>query len=134
MGMVQRVTYRRHNHYNTASNKVKKVKTPGGRLVLQHVKKIAKAPKCRDTGVRLKGIARRRGAFMLRDVKKTKRSVARAYGGVLCPKAVRAKIMRAFLVEEQRCVKMVLAEKESAQKASEKPDKKKAAKKKGGKK
>ena len=31
--MVNRVTYRRQVTYNTRSNKIRKVKTPGGKLV-----------------------------------------------------------------------------------------------------
>ncbi len=54
--MVQRVTYRRRLSYNTASNQVKKVKTPGGKLVLQYVKKRGTLPKCPMTGQRLRGI------------------------------------------------------------------------------
>lgn len=37
--MVVRVTYRRHVSYNTRSNKIRKVKTPGGRLTVLHLKK-----------------------------------------------------------------------------------------------
>merc|ERR1712212_1352895 len=54
--MVQRLTYRRTLSYNTSSNRRKIVKTPGGRLVYQHIGKLAKAPKCGDTGVRLRGV------------------------------------------------------------------------------
>merc|ERR1739838_1022327 len=47
--MVQRLTYRRTLSYNTSSNRRKIVKTPGGKLVYQHISKAAKAPKCGDT-------------------------------------------------------------------------------------
>ncbi len=56
MGKDNRVTYRRRHSYNTASNKVKKVKTPGGRVVFHFVGKKAKAPSCGDCGVKLKGV------------------------------------------------------------------------------
>lgn len=46
------------------------------------------------------------------------RTVRRAYGGVLSHKAVRDKIMRAFIVEEQRIVKKVLLEKVKASKSA----------------
>lgn len=39
-----RVTYRRRKSYNTRSNKIKKVKTPGGRLVVHYRKKRTKGP------------------------------------------------------------------------------------------
>ena len=40
--VVQRVTYRRRKSFNTASNKVRKVKTPGGKLVLHYMGKKGK--------------------------------------------------------------------------------------------
>lgn len=39
------------------------------------------------------------------------KKVSRAYGGALSPAAVRARIIRAFLIEEQKIVKQVLMEK-----------------------
>ncbi|KAK5972223.1 Ribosomal 60S subunit protein L34B, partial [Trichostrongylus colubriformis] len=53
--MAQRVTYRRRLSYNTKSNKCKIVKTPGGRLIYQYLKKRGSVPKCKDTGVKLHG-------------------------------------------------------------------------------
>ena len=54
--MVQRITYRRRLSYNTKSNRVKKVRTPGGKLVFQYLKKRPSVPKCPMTGLRLKGV------------------------------------------------------------------------------
>ena len=56
--MVQRVTYRRRKSFNTASNKVRKVKTPGGKLVLHYMGKKGKGPQCGDSGCekRLHGV------------------------------------------------------------------------------
>lgn len=54
--MVQRVTYRRRLGYNTKSNRVRLVKTPGGRLVLHHLKKRGTNPKCGDCGIALPGV------------------------------------------------------------------------------
>eukprot|EP00598_Pedospumella_elongata_P010478 CAMPEP_0185009108 /NCGR_PEP_ID=MMETSP1098-20130426/91232_1 /TAXON_ID=89044 /ORGANISM="Spumella elongata, Strain CCAP 955/1" /LENGTH=60 /DNA_ID=CAMNT_0027537719 /DNA_START=15 /DNA_END=193 /DNA_ORIENTATION=+ len=48
--MVQRYTYRRRHSYATASNKVKLTKTPGGKLTVHYLKKIAKGPKCAEPG------------------------------------------------------------------------------------
>jgi ribosomal protein L34E len=39
---------------------------------------------------------------------KHKKTVHRAYGGVLCASCVRTRVVRAFLVEEQKIVKKVL--------------------------
>ena len=47
--MVQRITYRRRLSYNTKSNRVKKVRTPGGKLVFQYLKKRPSVPNCPQT-------------------------------------------------------------------------------------
>merc|ERR1712170_176136 len=99
--MVQRITYRRRLSYNTRSNRRKKVRTPGGKLVFQYLKKRPALPKCPMTGVKLKGIKPSRPAERKRLSLRHKK-VFRAYGGVLSHKAVREKIVRAFLIEEQK--------------------------------
>ena len=56
---------------------------------------------------------------------KSQKSVSRAYGGNLTPDQVQERIIRAFLVEEQREVKKFLKEKGGkvkAKKASKKAD------------
>lgn len=54
--MAQRVTLRKRQPYNTTSNRRRVVKTPGGRLVYHHLKKIPTQPKCGDCGVGLPGV------------------------------------------------------------------------------
>ena len=54
--MAQRVTLRKRNPYNTTSNRRRVVKTPGGKLVYHHLKKLASAPKCGDCGIALPGV------------------------------------------------------------------------------
>ncbi|CAB3406456.1 unnamed protein product [Caenorhabditis bovis] len=105
--MANRVTYRRRLSYNTKSNKKRIVKTPGGRLVVQYIKKRGQIPVCKDTGVKLHGLtpARPRALTLL---KKNQRTVSRAYGGCLSPNAVKERITRAFLVEEQNIVNKVI--------------------------
>jgi len=44
------------------------------------------------------------------SLKKRERTVSRAYGGAACANCVKQRIMRAFLLEEQKAVKKVLAE------------------------
>merc|ERR1711890_218657 len=102
LAMVQRITYRRRLSYNTKSNKRKVVGTPGGKLVFQYLKKRPTVPKCPMTGV--KPATNQEKARMSRRNK----TVFRAYGGVLSHKAVREKIVRAFLIEEQKIVMKVL--------------------------
>lgn len=110
---------------NTRSNKVKIVKTPGGKLKYHHLKKVATRPKCGDCGIALPGIS----ALRPREyshVSNTKKTVNRAYGGSLCANCVKEKIIRAFLVEEQKVVKQV--EKKNAEKAKTDKSKKKSKK------
>lgn len=55
--MAQRVTLRKRQPYNTTSNRRRVVKTPGGKLVYHHIKKIASSPKCGDCGIGLPGVS-----------------------------------------------------------------------------
>jgi len=105
--MTARLTYRRRHSYNTASNKVRKVKTPGGRLVFQYLAKRSNGPKCGDCGSKIQGIAHLRPK-QLKKVSHRQKIVARAYGGSRCGTCVRQRIVRAFLIEEQKIVKRVL--------------------------
>ncbi|KAI8017968.1 60S ribosomal protein L34 [Camellia lanceoleosa] len=115
--MVQRLTYRKRHSYATKSNQHRIVKTPGGKLVYQSTKKRASGPKCPVTGKRIQGIPHLRPAEYKRSrLSRNRRTVNRAYGGVLSGGAVRERIIRAFLVEEQKIVKKVL----KIQKAKEK--------------
>ena len=52
------------------------------------------------------------------------KSVSRCYGGTLSGAAVMARIVRAFLIEEQKIVKKVLQEKSKAKKKKKKKSKK----------
>ncbi|KAF8373918.1 rpl-34 [Pristionchus pacificus] len=113
--MVQRLTYRRRLSYNTASNKTKVSKTPGGRLVYLYRKKQGSIPRCGDTGVKLKGITPSRPRALTRLSKKSK-TVTRSYGGCLSANAVKERITRAFLIEEQKIVAKVLKAKQNADK------------------
>ncbi|KAH6647242.1 ribosomal protein L34e-domain-containing protein [Truncatella angustata] len=101
-----RVTYRRRNPI---------VKTPGGELRALHINKRGTAPKCGDCGTKLPGVPalRPREYAQLSHPKKT---VQRAYGGSRCGNCVRDRIVRAFLIEEQKIVKKVLKEQEGANK------------------
>nr|GEV36147.1 60S ribosomal protein L34 [Tanacetum cinerariifolium] len=106
---VYRLTYRRRHSYATKSNQHRVVKTPGGKLVYQTTKKRASGPKCPVTGKRIQGIPHLRPTEYKRSrLSRNRRTVNRAYGGVLSAGAVRERIIRAFLVEEQKIVKKVL--------------------------
>jgi large subunit ribosomal protein L34e len=92
--------------YNTKSHKARPIRTPGGKLVGQTLKKKVKGPRCSDCKMALQGIKQ----MKLQDTKKRERTVSRAYGGSCCASCLRQRILRAFLLEEQKAVKKVLAE------------------------
>ena len=86
--MVQRLTYRRRHAFRTTSNRVRKVKTPGGKLVFQYLQKKSNIPRCGDCGNDLQGIPAIRPK-QYRLLKKRERRVSRAYGGSRCHHCVR---------------------------------------------
>ena len=94
--------------YNTTQHKYRGVRTPGGKLVRQRVTKKTKGPRCGDTGVALPGIQHLPSAS-IRRTKKRERTVSRVYGGCLSHAAVKERIIRAILLDEQKAVKMLLA-------------------------
>ncbi|KAL7753056.1 60S ribosomal protein L34B [Sorochytrium milnesiophthora] len=122
--MAQRLTYRRRLSYNTKSNKVRVVKTPGGKLVYHHQKKKPSAPKCGDCGKIVDGIQTAQvPALRPREyarLAKCKKTVSRAYGGSRCAHCVKQRIVRAFLIEEQKIVKKVVKAAAAAQAAAAK--------------
>ena len=50
------------------------------------------------------------------QISKPKKTVQRAYGGSRCGNCVRDRVVRAFLIEEQKIVKKVLKEQSQAEK------------------
>ncbi len=100
-----RVTYLRKKSYNTRSNRIRKLRLPGGRLSIQYTGKRAKGPQTAfKTKSRLTGLKRLRNP-QYATLSKTQRRICRPYGGVLTPSEVKEKIMRAFLIEEVKVVK-----------------------------
>ncbi|EAN31232.1 Ribosomal protein L34e [Theileria parva strain Muguga] len=118
--MVQRVHYRRRNKYKTPSNVVKRVRTPGARLVLHNLKKVGKRPRCGDCKRTLAGVSAVR-PFLYKNLKRRNRTVSRPYGGSRCHNCVKDRIIRAFLKEEQKCVRRVVKERETRTRAVESP-------------
>jgi large subunit ribosomal protein L34e len=95
--------------YNTRQHGAKAIRTPGGVLKAQRAKKTTKGPKCSDCKMTLSGIKHIKSSQIV-SLKKRERTVSRAYGGSCCAGCVKQRIMRAFLLEEQKAVKKVLAE------------------------
>merc|ERR1712203_919386 len=100
---------RRRHSYATKSNRVKKVRTPGGKLVFHYVAKKSYAPVDPKTKQILNGVPVLRPAKGSKSqTNKKDRTVHRPYGGVLSGANVEERIVRAFLIEEQKIVKKVL--------------------------
>lgn len=91
--MVQRLTYRRRTSFNTKSNVMRKVKTPGGILKFQLVNKKAAKPMCGECGSQLIGVPAVRPKS-LATTKKAARKVSRAYGGNLCGTCVKSRCVQ----------------------------------------
>ncbi|KAM0414206.1 hypothetical protein ACHAPD_007451 [Fusarium lateritium] len=111
----RRAVYSSPRPYNTSSNRTRVIKTPGGDIRLLHIKKRGTVPKCGDCGSKLSGIPALRPREYS-QISKPKKTVQRAYGGSRCGNCVRDRIVRAFLIEEQKIVKKVLKEQEQSQK------------------
>ena len=105
--VLNRVTYRRRLSYNTKSNKTILCKTPGGKLVYHYSNKKTNPTKCGDCKLALRGVPAVR-PIKLASLSKRVKSVNRMYGGSKCSKCVRSRIIRAFLIEEQKIVAKVL--------------------------
>ena len=79
--MDRRVTYKRRASYRTKSNRFRTVKTPGGKLAIQYIKK-------KTSGTKMQGVKVRRPAVS-RRLSRHNRTVSRPYGGVLTHQEVR---------------------------------------------
>lgn len=75
------------------------------------MKKNKTVPKCGQCKEKLKGIRPTRPCERSR-LSKRQKTVARTYGGVLCHGCLRERIVRAFLIEEQKIVKALKSQRE----------------------
>merc|ERR1712157_427515 len=112
--LERRIKYRRSCAYHTRGNRFRPVKTPGGKLVLHLIKKHT-----RGTGMQGIKVARPND---FRRMTSSKRTVSRAYGGILTSNEVTDRIKRAFLIEEFKVFKNINTAK------ADKKDKKKKKK------
>lgn len=103
MSGCPRISYVRRSHYATRSNRQRKIRTPGNRLVFQKIAKRSQGPHTPWVlgHKRIAGTKALR-SFDARRASRHAKSVSRAYGGVLSAAQVRDRVIRAFLVEEQR--------------------------------
>ena len=103
--MAPRIQTVKKYTYHTKSNKVKRFRTPGGKLRFQKIKKSRNPVICGDTKVVLNGL-KRLGRNKWKNLPKSQRTVSRTYGGCLSAEAVKHRIMRAFFNEELKCIKL----------------------------
>ena len=103
-----RVHYLRKHTYTTRSNKIRKVRTPGGRLTVQYMKKKSKGPQTAMKGrAKLSGLKKMSNMDYARQNRNARR-ISRSYGGVIPPGELKERIMRAFLIEEVKVVKKIV--------------------------
>ena len=93
----RRVTYKRRASYRTKSNRFRTVRTPGGKLAIQYIKK-------KTHGSAMQGVKVARPASF-RRLSRANKTVSRPYGGVLTCQEVRERITRAFMIEEVKSIK-----------------------------
>lgn len=77
-------------------------------MVYLYLKKKRSVPRCAVTKEKLHGITPSRPSERPRMSRRLK-TVKRAYGGVLSHKALKERIIRAFLIDEQKVVKVLKA-------------------------
>lgn len=99
--MSQRLTHRGRRTYNNANNQKKIRRTPGNKLVYIPKKKSGVAPKCVNCHIKLGGISTCRPAKLAR-MRKSQRTVTRAYGGNLCGGCLKTRIVDSFLLSEEK--------------------------------
>merc|ERR1712127_1022344 len=85
-----------------------KVKTPGGKLAIQYIKK-------KTSGTGMQGVKVGRPTDFKR-MSRCNRSVSRPYGGKLTHQEVRERITRAFMIEELNSIKQKAASAEGKKK------------------
>ena len=66
--VVQGLNFVKHR-YNTRSNKVRVIKTPGGKLRYLHIKKKGSPPKCGDCGIKLPGVSLYTAPFVIKHAR-----------------------------------------------------------------
>ncbi|KAG9047148.1 60S ribosomal protein L34 [Tulasnella sp. UAMH 9824] len=115
--MTQRVTLRKRQPYVTRGHTRRRIiRTPGGKYVYQHLKKLGTKPKLEQGLKEMMHQVLARRPKELQRIAHHHKTVSRAYGGSRCASCVRQRVMRAFLIEEAKIVKKVIKEQAKAQK------------------
>ncbi|KAF7684198.1 60S ribosomal protein L34-A [Astathelohania contejeani] len=96
------LTCRGRRTYKTRSNR-KLIKKTMKNLVYMPADKKGNATKCGSCGMRLLGVAAQRPAAFAR-LRKSQRTVARAYGGCLCATCLMNRILDGLLTKEEALI------------------------------
>ncbi len=83
----------RYGRYKSRSKKLKFVKTPGGRTVVHYKSKKNSKAKCAGCGAKLLGTLAKSAAKM-KNLPKSAKKPTRPYGGNLCSKCMRKRIIK----------------------------------------
>jgi large subunit ribosomal protein L34e len=75
------------------SHRMLYVKAPGNKTVIQFRERMPKPAKCASCGAVLKGVACER-PYKMQKIAKSRKKVSRAYGGYLCPRCLKRKVIR----------------------------------------
>ncbi len=67
-------------------------RTPGGKTVIHYEPRKPKKAHCASCGAVLKGVLRER-PYKMQNIPKTKKRPSRPYGGMLCSRCMREKIL-----------------------------------------
>ncbi|VDO85413.1 unnamed protein product [Schistosoma curassoni] len=107
-----RITYYKYVKFSTHFQLL--VKTPGGKVVYIYVKKRGTFPKCGDCKSKLFGIKPSRPRERTSMSKRLK-TVNRPYGGLMFILVI-DRIIRAFMMEEQKVLKQLIKEQKRREK------------------
>mmetsp|Transcript_49443 Transcript_49443/g.100921 ORF Transcript_49443/g.100921 Transcript_49443/m.100921 type:complete len:113 (+) Transcript_49443:37-375(+) len=105
--MSSRICLRHHGSFSTGKNNFRISRTSGRKYKALYLKKKSSFVVCGDKKKKLNGI-KRPGVSGFTNISKNKKNISRVYGGCLSGQAVKERIVKAFLVEEQKIVKKVL--------------------------
>jgi large subunit ribosomal protein L34e len=106
-----RIQLRHHCPFTGKKKSFRISRTPGRKLSILYNKKRLNHIKCTDTKKNLNGIQRHSSSKFM-SISKNKKKISRIYGGCLSGNSLRERIIKAFLIEEQKIVKRVLRNRE----------------------
>ena len=105
-----RVQLRRHCPFSGKKKSFRLIKTPGKKISILYNKKKKNYVKCSDTKKKINGIQKHSSSKFM-SMSKNQKKISRIYGGCLSGNSLKERIIKSFLLEEQKIVKRVLKNK-----------------------